>query len=118
MIEKIVLDYLVNKMDVDVKMEVPSNPPAEYVIIEKTGSSAENHVFHATIVIQCYSNTLYKAALLNEKVKFAMIGDGTNSFGIIGEVVDVSKCELNADYNATDTQNKKYRYQAVYDLVY
>ena len=31
---------------------------------------------------------------------------------------DISKCTLNSDYNYTDTARKKYRYQAVYDIVY
>lgn len=30
----------------------------------------------------------------------------------------ISKCTLNSDYNYTDTARKKYRYQAVYDIVY
>ena len=31
---------------------------------------------------------------------------------------DTSKCELNSDYNYTDTARKRYRYQAVFDIVY
>ena len=34
------------------------------------------------------------------------------------ELDDISKCELNSDYNYTDTNRKKYRYQAVFDIVY
>ena len=34
------------------------------------------------------------------------------------ELDDISRCELNTDYNYTDTARKKYRYQAVYDIVH
>ena len=36
----------------------------------------------------------------------------------IVEMDDISKCQLNSDYNYTDTTRKKYRYQAVYDMVH
>ena len=36
----------------------------------------------------------------------------------IDELDSISKCELNSDYNFTDTQQKKYRYQAVFNLTY
>lgn len=110
MIEKIVLDYLSGKLSVPVLMEIPSNPTKEYVVVQKTGSGRENHINRATIAIRSYSVSLFKTAELNEMVKDAMFD--------ITELVDVSKCELNSDYNATDTTNKKYRYQAVFDLVY
>ena len=31
---------------------------------------------------------------------------------------NVFRCELNGDYNFTDTETKRYRYQAVFDLTY
>lgn len=117
MIELVVFDYLKDKIDVPVYMEIPSNPPAEFVVVEKTSSAQLDFINNATFAIQSYSTKLYKTALLNEVVKNAMLGDGTNSYGII-ELNDVSKCSLNSDYNYPDTQNKKYRYQAVFDLVY
>ena len=40
-----------------------------------------------------------------------------NKFKIV-EMDDISKCQLNSDYNYTDTTRKKYRYQAVYDMVH
>lgn len=30
----------------------------------------------------------------------------------------VCRCELNSDYNYTDTKRKKYRYQAVFNIAY
>ena len=48
--------------------------------------------------------------LLNERVKAAM--------GKMVSLDDISKAELNTDYNFTDPETKEYRYQAIYDLVY
>ena len=36
----------------------------------------------------------------------------------IVELEDISKCDLNTDYNYTDVARKKYRYQAVFDITH
>lgn len=110
MIEMIVLNYLETALEVSVFMEKPEKEPETYVLIEKTGSSTEDFINSATIAIQSYAGTLFLAAELNEKVKKAMDN--------IIVLEDISKSKLNTDYNYTDTTKKKYRYQAVYDLVY
>lgn len=110
MIEKIVLDYLKSILDIPVYMEVPDKEPNKYVLIEKTGSSAENYINSATFALQSYAESLYLAAELNEKVKTAM-----DNIIILDSI---SKSDLNSDYNFTDTTKKKYRYQAVYELFY
>ena len=79
-------------------------------MVEKTGSGQTNHIKRATLAVQSYSSSLYQAASLNERVKEAMEK--------IIEMDDISKCELNSDYNYTDTARKKYRYQAVFDIVH
>ena len=49
MIEKIVMDYLGTSLTVPVHMETPPRPPDEYIIVEKTGSTRENHLCSATM---------------------------------------------------------------------
>lgn len=110
MIEKIILDYLSEKLSVQVRMEEEPDLPEEYVIIEKTGGGKTNHICRATVTIQSYGASMYDAAQLNEEVK--------NAMDHITDLDDISRCELNSDYNYADTSRKKYRYQAVYDLVY
>lgn len=110
MIETTVLDYLRSVLDVPVYMEKPDKEPTQYVLIEKTSSSVENCIKSATFALQSYADTMYSAALLNEKVKAAMNDIVYNA--------DVSRSALNTDYNFTDTTKKKYRYQAIYDLYY
>lgn len=108
MIEAVIKAYLDNELDCPVYLEHQSDPPAEYVIFEKTGTSKSNFVETATIAIQSYSSSLYKACDLNNKVKAAMEGFDTLSV--------VAGVHLVSDYNYTDTTTKKYRYQAVYNL--
>lgn len=110
MIEETVLDYLSEKIPVMVRMEEELNMPNEYILIEKTGSGKTNHIRRATIAVQSYAGSLYRAMQINEEVKEAM-----NNIVILDEI---SKCTLNSDYDYTDTTRKKYRYQAVFDIVH
>ena len=110
MIEKIIKDYLQDSLGLPARMEEEDNLGTEYVLVEKSRSGAENHISKATLAIQSYSTSMYKAAALNERVKEAM----EKSI----ELDDISRCELNSDYNYSDTGRKKYRYQAVFDIVY
>ena len=110
MIEKIVRDFLNGRLDYPVYMEVPKGVtlPAEFVVVEKTGSGMVNHLKSATFAIQSYAASMYRAASVNEEVKEAM--DSLITLDA------VSRSALNSDYNFTDTQKKQYRYQAVYDI--
>lgn len=110
MIERIVQDYLVENTDVPCYPEMPEEPPKSFALIEKTGSGESNYILSATIAIQSYASTLYKAACLNESVKAAMRK--------IKGLPQISSCNLNSDYNFTDSNKKKYRYQAVFDIYY
>lgn len=110
MVEKIVKDYLQSRLGIPVRLEEEDNLGTEYVLVEKTGSSVENHIYRATLAIQSYAASLYNAAVLNEKVKKAMDN--------MVELDDICKSDLNSDYNYSDTARKKYRYQAVYDITH
>lgn len=110
MIEEIIRNYLTGA-GVTAYMEIPEGGGVlPYIVIERTGGGEENHIRSATVAIQSYAETLYGAAQLNEQV-LALMED-------ITLLPEVSSCELNSDYNYTDTTKKIYRYQAVYDLVY
>lgn len=109
-IEYVLLDYLIQNMTVPVYMEEPDIIPDQYVLIEKTGSSVDNFIHSATFAIQSYGATLEQAIDLNEVVK-----------GVMDEFWKhhaVYHCKLNSDYNFTDTETKRYRYQAVYNINY
>ena len=111
MLERMILQYLKNDLEIPVFMEEQKEKHKRYVLLEKTGSSLEDHICSATIVIQSYAESMYEAAALNEEVKRRML------YGFI-MIPEVSKVKLNTDYNFTDTTRKQYRYQAVYDITY
>jgi hypothetical protein len=105
MIEKTILDYLEEHLTVPVYMEEPINKPASYVLIERTGSSESDLIESTTLALQSYGASLYDAAVLNMAVK-ARIKQAV-------ELPSVSAVYINSDYNFTDTETKRYRYQCV-----
>lgn len=110
MIEKVILNHLSKCLDVPVKMEYPQKPPASFIVIEKTSGGEENYIKSATFAIQSIDKTLLKAAELNERIKDAM--------GTLVIHSEVSSCRLNSDYNFTDPDTKRYRYQAVFNITH
>lgn len=110
MIEETILDYLSEKIQVMVRMEEELDMPDEYVLVEKTGGGKTNHIRRATIAVQSYADSLHRAMQINEEVKEAMED--------IVALDEISRCTLNSDYDYTDTTRKKYRYQAVFDIVH
>ncbi len=110
MIELTILNYLKHELKVPVYMEEPKNPPEAYVLLEKTGGGKSNHILTATLALQSYGKSLYDAAKLNEEVKTVM----ERSIAVF----NISKASLNSDYNFTDQETKRYRYQAVYNMTY
>lgn len=120
MIELSIYNYLLEQFEesgIGVYMQKPDPDPvpvvdgwSPFIVIEKTGSSMENWICESTIAIQSYAPTLYEAANLNKTVIAAM-------FGALA-LDEITRVELNSDYNFTDTETKRPRYQAVFDIVH
>ncbi|MBR4406076.1 MAG: hypothetical protein IKT30_06850 [Bacteroidaceae bacterium] len=91
-------------------MEQPAKKPSAFYLMEKTAGGQSDKINQATIAIQSYADTLYDAALMNETIKAAM----TDAI----ELDEVSRVEINSDYNFTDPTTKQYRYQAVFVVTY
>lgn len=108
--EEIIIAYLSGVLDVPVAAEVPEEMPQRFVTVERTGSQTVNRVYTATMAVQSWGMSMLDAARLNEQVKAAMDG--------IVQRPDVMRCHLNSDYNFTDTGTHRYRYQAVFDMVF
>lgn len=109
MIEKTILDYLSANMTESVYTE-RNGQKGKFIVIEKVGGGQTNHIKRASIAVQSYADSMYEAAELNERVK-----------AVMDEAValpNISSCKLDTDYNFTDTTTKKYRYQAVYDIIH
>jgi hypothetical protein len=109
-IEVYLIEYLTKELGIPIYGQEEDAKDGSYVVIEKLGSYVENFTRHATIALKSYGTTLLESAELNERVKEAMDD--------IIKKPEISCSKLNSDYNYTDTTTKKYRYQAVYDLVY
>ena len=109
MIEKIILDYLMQN-GFPCYTSVPENPSGNFCVLEKTGSDYKDGLFFATLAVQSYGSSDFSAAQLNHFVVRAMLDADT--------LPEISSCELNTDYNFPDTARKLPRYQAVFDLVY
>ena len=110
MIELIVRKYLISKLDIPVVLEHQKNLPKRYVLLEKTSGKRNNYLNSSTIAIQSYAESLLEAAKLNEKIKNIM-------YDLVA-VDEVSRVDLNSDYNFTDPETKQYRYQAIFDINY
>ena len=109
MIIKDLCDYLGEQLSVGVYAEAPEQL-ADYVLLDQTATSNENHITTTTIAVQSYGATLYDAMVLNETVKVAMEG--------FAELAQVAKVKLETDYNFTNTATKQYRWQAVYHITH
>lgn len=109
-IEELLITHLSGLLSVPVYAERQEDLDSSYVLVEKTAGGETEYIRNATIAIQSYAGTLYEAAELNEEVKSAM-------YSFIDHD-EIAHCELNTDYNFTDTTSKQYRYQAVYDVAF
>lgn len=107
MIEKTICDYLSTKLDCQVLPEKPKRPFGRMVFVERTGGNGR-FLRQTTIAIQSYETSMYKAAELNEEVIRYM--------NQIVELDEITRVDLNQNYNFTDTNTKEYRYQAVFDI--
>ena len=108
LIEKVILDFLVERLDVPVGLEKLSAQIGSYVVFEKTSGTKKNQIPSSTFAFQSYAPSLYEATELNEQVKEAV-----EHLVLLDEI---SGIHLNSDYNFTDTSTKEYRYQAVFDI--
>lgn len=110
MIEIDLKNYLGECLPYPVVLEKPEDPPAEYVLLEKTGDSRENHIWTATMAIQTYAGSLYRAAVMAEEAAGA-VEDAI-------ELNAITHAEINSIYNDSDRLTKEYRYQVVAVIVY
>lgn len=111
MIEELILNYLTYHLSAPVYTSVPADKPEEYFTIEKTGGGINEKIPQATITVQAYAKTKYKASMLISEVNAAML-DGLIT---LDEVSDVY---LNGSYDYTDTETKRPRYQSVFVITH
>lgn len=110
MIEEIIIAYLNDCLSVPVHGQVPGDPPASFVTVERTGAGMRNHICTSTLSVQSWAASQAQAAALNEAVKVAM-ADSV-------QLDEISRCHLDSDFNDTDTTRNVNRYQAIFSVVH
>lgn len=110
MIEVTVRDYLESMLSIPIFMEFPENPPDRFVILKKGDTTRDNWLETAVFIPESYGTSMMGAAELNHLVK--------NAMDSLTDLDNVSAADLAADYPAFDEKNKRYRYQAVYNVTY
>lgn len=111
MIETILYNYLSDAgLSAAVYMEQPKVKLAAFFLLEKTGGGITDHIRESTFVVQSYGKSLAEAATMNEEIKAVMLNAIT--------LDDISRVQVNSDYNYTDPTTKTYRYQAVFVITH
>lgn len=110
MIEKTIYNYLKKELSVPVFTEHQENEPSSFVLFEKTSGDLKDKLNRCTFAFQSYGTSILEVAELNEEVKEKVL-----NMVVLDEIGSVN---LNSDYNFTDTTTKRYRYQAVFDIVF
>lgn len=103
-------EHLEAALGLPVLFERPTLLPPAFVLAERLGGGQETGLCTARLALQSYAGSLLAAMQLNERVKAAMAG--------FAERDDVCRAELESDCNFTDPETKRYRYQAVYEVLY
>lgn len=110
MIEITIKDFVSQWLSVPVYMEYPDSAPDRFVILDRSDTTRENHIETSLFIAQSYAESKLEAAKLNKQVKAAM--------DALVALEQVSCSELNSDYPFPDTQRKRHRYQAVYNITH
>ena len=84
--------------------------PPRYYIVARVGVSPENHIHRGRITVQSYAPSLVEAMALNRAAYDAMQS--------LPELSAVTAAGLVSDYNFTDEETGRYRWQAVYAVNY
>lgn len=109
MIEILLKSFLEKETNTKTYLVLPDKKPDSFITLEKIGSSNINNLDSSIFAIQSWANSMYEAAKLNQQIKKLLQTQ-------FMELENISKANINSDYNFTDTTTKKYRYQMVVEI--
>lgn len=111
MIETILIDKFTTELpNVPVFVMFPNTMPnGNFIVLDRVGTSRENHVVSYTMAIQSYGSTALSAAELNELV--------IETMDDLLEDDRFSRIHLNTSNMFTDTVRKLPRYQSTFEIV-
>lgn len=111
MIEDRIIEFLEENTEIHCYAELPDDESIkEFIVVRKTGGYRENYLDFASITIFAYSESKYKAALLDRNVMFCMQKFAKEDF--------ITMVDQNNSYDDSDFSNKTYRYRSEYDIAY
>lgn len=110
MIEKIIIEYLNNMLDVPAYAEEPVNKEDSYCIIQTIDAGRKNFINKVTVIIRSYAPSLQKAEELYTKVKNAMYS--------IDTLNNISSGKLGGGGQAIDEATDRYAYDCIFNLFY
>lgn len=110
LIEDFLRARLADLLDVPVGLQEPQPPAQRYVVLQKTGSRCVNYLHSASFAVQSCAPTKAGAAELNEQAKAALLR--------LLELDNISKVDIETDYDFTDPARKVARWQALVRLTY
>lgn len=110
MIEKTVLDYLMEELNTDdIYLELPNELPDNFILFRVIDRGKTDHINMVTMEFYSYGKTKLEAAMLDEKLREAM--------DHIEELPDIS-CHFGGGNDNPDTTIKRPRYRAYYNLYF
>lgn len=107
MIEIKIRKYLEDKLKVPVYMEHRDKENGIYIVMEKLGGNMTDQIYRSSYAFQSYGDRMLDAIELNDRLVQAMLA-----------YPECGASKLDSNYNFTETSTKKYRYQAVFDIVF
>lgn len=111
MIEVTLRQYLVDGLNgTPVVMEIPKDPPGEFVLLQLADGGQINHIDAATFFVTVYGTTLYAAAELKEQVK-------TLLFNAIS-LPSISSATLGQERAGVDIDLHIYKYDLTFNFYY
>lgn len=108
MIELTIRDYVADALQIPVHLEFPANPTTRFVVLKRSGEGRKNLLEGALLIADSYAESLLEASKLNEQVK--------STLDDLDTLDEISSVRLSTDYPVFDTGNKRYRYQAVFEI--
>lgn len=111
MIDVILHDYIESELQtVPVFMEQPTNPPDEYVILRMMDVGRRNKIDAATFDVLIRAESLYRTALLRDRVKEILFDAIT--------LDSISSSELGGGQLQVETANHVYQAELIFNFYY
>lgn len=109
-IEDIIIDYLEKNIGVLIYAEYPKSPPSKFIVLQRITGGRKDLLNASTISFMCYAESKHEAAELQDLLKELLYE--------IDQEPTISGVRLGGESDDIDTTNKRYCYEAIFNLFY